>query len=89
MSNQKPHRKKKIPLRSCVICRQKMDKRNLTRIVYNMETGLSIDHSGKVNGRGAYLCQSLDCWQRARQSKMLDQALRVSLSETDKQKLAQ
>lgn len=50
--------KRHIPLRSCVACRSKMPKRQLLRVVAKSEGGVQADSSGKLNGRGAYLCQA-------------------------------
>ncbi len=86
MSDQPNNRRKHVPQRSCVACRQKFDKRDLTRLVYTVE-GLQIDPKGKQNGRGAYLCSSAGCWKRAHQSNILERALRVSLTQADKQRL--
>lgn len=86
MSDQPNNRRKHVPQRSCVACRQKFDKRDLTRLVYTAE-GLQIDPTGKQNGRGAYLCSSDGCWKRAHKSNILERALRVSLTQADKQRL--
>lgn len=71
------------PQRTCVACRQKKDKRELTRIVLT-ETGLQIDSSGKINGRGAYLCSDLTCWERAASTPVLAKALRAEISNNDR-----
>jgi len=88
MNNKQPLRKKHVPQRMCVACREKFEKRRLSRLVYT-SAGLQIDNTGKQPGRGAYLCDNPDCWQRAHKSKILDRALRLSLSEADKQCLQQ
>lgn len=77
---------KHMALRTCVVCRQKTDKRQLKRLVYTM-SGLVIDATGKATGRGAYLCQNPDCWKRAHKSAILDRALRMSLTSEDKRVL--
>ena len=71
------------PQRTCVACRQKKDKHELTRVVAT-ETGLQIDGSGKMNGRGAYLCSNTDCWERAASTPILAQALRAEISNNDR-----
>jgi predicted RNA-binding protein YlxR (DUF448 family) len=86
---QTQQKRKHIPTRTCVVCREKAEKRSLTRVTYTEETGLQIDTSGKARGRGAYLCQKPTCWQRAQNSNILDHALRVSLSAVDKQQTLQ
>ncbi len=86
MSDKQPLRRKHIPTRMCVACRNKFEKRHLTRIVY-VDGKLQIDATGKQNGRGAYLCTAPACWQRAAKSNLLDHALRVSLTNAEKQVL--
>lgn len=82
------HLPRRTPQRMCVACRQRFEKRTLTRIVYSSD-GLQIDRTGRLNGRGAYLCDNPDCWKRAHQSNLLDRALRASLSEAEKQQLVE
>ena len=71
------------PQRSCVVCRDKMDKRKLTRLVF-AEENLRIDESGKMNGRGAYLCSNTSCWEAAATRTVLDVALRRDLHDNDR-----
>ena len=84
MSKKQPAKHKHIPQRMCVVCRQRREKRSLTRLIYRSD-GLAIDSTGKADGRGVYLCDNSQCWDRAHKSKILDQALRVSLTAHDKQ----
>jgi hypothetical protein len=74
---------KQHPQRTCVTCREKKDKRLLIRLVLT-DTGLQIDASGKMNGRGAYLCDAPDCWERAASSQILAKALRAEVSNDDR-----
>ena len=83
----KQGRRKHVPQRTCVVCRSAMDKRQLTRLVYDPMEGLVIDLTGKRKGRGAYLCQNAACWQQAAASSVLEQSLRVQLSAEDKARL--
>ncbi len=76
-------RAKHQPQRTCVACREKQDKRSLTRIVLT-DTGLQIDVSGKVSGRGAYLCANPECWGRAASLSILAKALHIELSDDDR-----
>ncbi|WKY46558.1 YlxR family protein [Eubacteriaceae bacterium ES3] len=55
---------KKIPQRTCVICQQKFDKRDLMRIVADKSGRIFYDPTGKANGRGAYICQSPACQEQ-------------------------
>jgi predicted RNA-binding protein YlxR (DUF448 family) len=80
-------RRKHIPQRTCVICRETSAKRTLTRIVRTADAGVQVDPTGKRNGRGAYLCNQVTCWQRAVESNVLDKALRTTLTNEDKQRL--
>ncbi len=79
-------RRKHIPQRTCVICREKDAKRQLTRIVRG-PTGIAIDKSGKMAGRGAYLCDNPQCWSRAIRTDALAKALRTLLTDEDRQQL--
>jgi predicted RNA-binding protein YlxR (DUF448 family) len=89
MARRKQRRPKHIPQRTCVACRQKVDKRRLLRIVRTSDEGVVVDPSGKRNGRGAYLCDQSACWDRALDDKrLLDRALMVEISETDREAIA-
>ncbi len=83
-----PRSRKHIPVRTCVVCREKGDKRALTRLVRTPD-GVVIDLTGKQNGRGAYLCQQMTCWQTAARSDILNKALKMTLSEQDRNRLLQ
>ena len=72
---------KKIPQRTCVVCRTKKNKNELLRIVKNKENEIKIDDIGKVPGRGAYICYSMDCLEKAKKSKKLDKALEIKIEE--------
>lgn len=76
------------PQRSCVVCRAKQDKRALTRLVF-AEGKLQVDESGKMNGRGAYLCADENCWRQAAARPIISKALRRELSEDDRDYLRQ
>lgn len=79
---------KHVPIRTCVVCRDKANKRTLIRVV-RAEHGIQIDPSGKLNGRGAYLCDRATCWERAVTTDILGRALRTSLTAEDRQRLRQ
>ena len=72
---------KKIPMRMCVACRQMRPKRELIRIVRTPEGTVILDRSGRANGRGAYLCDSQDCFRRAVKTSALERALESRLDE--------
>lgn len=75
--------KKRKPQRSCIVCREAQDKRDLIRIVRTPEGKIRIDPTGKVNGRGAYLCHQPSCWQKGVQKKLLANALKTTPSAED------
>ena len=71
---------KKIPERMCTACRVKKPKQELLRIVRAEDGSLPIvDKTGKKNGRGAYICNTIDCLKRAQKTKALQRALEVTL----------
>jgi hypothetical protein len=81
---QQPRRQKQKPQRSCIVCRQKTDKQQLTRIVKTPEDGIVVDRTGKKNGRGAYLCNQLSCWDKIiSNTRLLDQALKTKVTTND------
>ncbi|MCB9453396.1 MAG: YlxR family protein [Anaerolineaceae bacterium] len=86
-AHQQQHRKR-IPIRTCVVCRTKEGKRALFRIV-RTEDGVQVDPTGKMNGRGAYLCGDPDCWERAAATDILSKALRTTLTADDRARLRQ
>ena len=80
---------KKIPQRQCMGCRERMDKKNLIRVVRTPEGNVQLDFSGKLNGRGAYICPKAECLKKAQRSKALDRSLDLSIPEDIYQRLAQ
>ncbi len=72
---------KKIPQRQCMGCRERMDKRQLIRVVRTPEGNVQLDFSGKLSGRGAYICPKADCLKKAQKSKALDRSLEVPIPE--------
>ena len=72
---------KKIPQRQCMGCRERMEKRELIRVVRTPEGNVQLDFSGKLNGRGAYICPKADCLKKAQKSKALDRSLEVTIPE--------
>jgi predicted RNA-binding protein YlxR (DUF448 family) len=81
-------RPRHIPQRTCVACRQTNAKRQLVRIVRTPDGGVTIDPTGKLSGRGAYLCESPDCWQAGLKRGALLRALKIdAIPEDDLQTL--
>ncbi len=72
---------KKIPQRQCMGCRERKPKRELIRVVRTPEGNVSLDFSGKMNGRGAYLCPNPECLKKAMRAKALDRSLEVTIPE--------
>ncbi len=70
---------KKLPLRMCTGCGEMKAKKEMIRVLKTPEEEIIIDSTGKKNGRGAYVCCSLDCLQRAVRSKGLERSLKVSI----------
>jgi predicted RNA-binding protein YlxR (DUF448 family) len=71
---------KHIPLRSCVACRDTKPKRELVRVVRVADDRVEVDRTGKQNGRGAYFCPALECWELGRKRKALNHALTMTVS---------
>ena len=63
---------KSLPQRSCIGCNTKKDKKDLIRIVKNKDGNIIIDKTGKANGRGAYICNNVECLEKAIKSKRLE-----------------
>jgi len=83
----KPGRRKHIPQRTCIVCRQVQNKRELVRVVRTPEGELVIDETGKRNGRGAYLCRQSACWEAALKGNQLSKALKMEIGEQEKEML--
>ncbi len=80
----KPARPKHVPQRTCFVCREKRDKRQLTRLVRTPEGAVLVDPTGKKNGRGAYLCDQIACWDKVLENgRLLNQALKTTVSADD------
>ena len=70
---------KKIPMRMCVACRQMQPKNKLLRIVRTESGGAVVDRTGRLNGRGAYLCPKQACFDRAIKTRALERALEIGI----------
>ena len=71
---------KKIPLRKCVACQEMFAKKELLRIVRTPDGEIGIDEGGKQNGRGAYICRKMECFEKAEKTKALARALDCDIS---------
>ena len=72
---------KKIPMRSCVVTREKLPKQELLRIVKTTDGNVVADISGKINGRGAYIKKDIEVLSKAMKSKILEKHLEVTISD--------
>ena len=72
---------KKIPMRSCVITKEKLPKQELIRVVRTPENEVVVDLTGKANGRGAYLKKDLEVFEKAQKSKVLNRVLEVEVKD--------
>ena len=73
---------KKIPMRSCVVTGEKLPKKELIRVVRTPEGNVIVDESGKANGRGAYLKKSIETFEKAEKSKILNKKLEVDVQDS-------
>ena len=73
---------RKIPMRSCVVTREKLPKSELLRIVRTTDGAVIADVSGKVNGRGAYIKRDIVVLEKAKKSKILERQLETTISDT-------
>ena len=72
---------KKIPLRTCIACREEMSKRDMLRIVKNAEGEIRLDFSGKLPGRGAYICDKEACIVKLRKYRLLNKNFSCDVPE--------
>ena len=72
---------KKIPQRQCMGCRERKAKKELIRVVRETDGTVSLDFSGKRNGRGAYICPDPDCLKKAQKAKSLERSLEVPIPD--------
>ena len=72
---------KKMPQRQCVGCRTMRDKKELIRVVHSAAGAVSLDFSGRLPGRGAYLCANEECLKKARKAKALERAFSAEIPD--------
>ncbi len=72
---------KKIPLRTCIACREEKPKKEMLRIVKNAEGEILLDFSGKLPGRGAYICGSIACFEKLKKYKLLHKTFSCDVPE--------
>lgn len=71
---------KNLPKRTCIGCNEVKLKKELIRVVKNKEGEISIDKTGKANGRGAYLCDDIKCLEKAIKTKRLERSFEIQIS---------
>lgn len=74
-------KEKKLPTRMCTGCMQMKAKSELIRIVRSPEGEIFLDTTGRKNGRGAYICNSVECFNKAIRKKAFERAFGVSISD--------
>lgn len=75
-------KKRKIPMRICVGCQERKEKKQLLRIVKTVTGSIEFDPTGKKPGRGAYVCPAVECLTIAQKKKRLEKSLQVTISDT-------
>ena len=74
-------KEKHIPMRMCSGCRERFEKNSLIRVVKSPEGDISIDKTGKKSGRGAYICKSVECFEKARKARKFERSFSCMISE--------
>ncbi len=72
---------KRQPQRTCMGCNEKKDKKDLIRIVKNKQNEINIDKIGKLEGRGAYICDSITCLEKAIKSKRIERVFEQKIPD--------
>ena len=72
---------KRQPVRTCIACREEFDKKDLLRIVRDKDGNISVDVTGKANGRGAYICKGEGCLKKLKKAKLLDRVFAMTVSQ--------
>lgn len=78
---------KKQPERTCMGCNEKKPKKEFVRIVKNKENKINIDKTGKMSGRGAYICENIECLEKLQKSKRLEKVFDMKISNEIYEKL--
>lgn len=72
---------KKIPQRKCIVCGNLYDKNDLLRVVKNKDLGVVIDETGKLNGRGAYICKNNECLKEFKKNNKLNRVFKQKIDD--------
>ena len=70
---------KKIPMRQCIGCGEMKSKKEMMRVLKTAEGIICLDVTGKKNGRGAYICPSLECLKKAGKNRGLERSLKTAV----------
>ena len=70
---------KKVPLRQCIGCQEMKSKKEMIRVIKTAEDEIMLDATGRKNGRGAYLCPSMECLKKAVKGKGLDRSFKLAI----------
>lgn len=73
---------KKVPVRKCIGCQEMKQKKEMLRILKTTEEEIVLDTTGKKNGRGAYLCFSKECFEKAVKNKGLERSLKMNIPQS-------
>ena len=73
---------KNIPQRTCIGCNKKNNKNDFIRIVRDNQNNISIDKTGKANGRGAYICDNIECLEKAIKNKRIEKSFKMNIDES-------
>ncbi len=79
---------KKVPMRQCMGCQERKPKKEMIRVVRTVEGTVTLDFSGKLGGRGAYVCPNPECLRKAMRSRSLDRRLEVTVPPEVYERLA-
>ena len=72
---------KKVPLRQCIVCRESKPKKELIRIVRTVDNNFVVDKTGRVNGRGSYICNSDECFKKLFKQKFLNKTFKLNIPQ--------
>lgn len=75
------------PQRTCMGCNEKKDKKDLIRIVKNKQNEINVDKIGKLQGRGAYICDDIKCLEKLQKSKRLERVFEIKIADEIYEKL--
>lgn len=78
---------KKIPMRKCTGCHELKPKKELVRVIKTNENKVSMDLTGKMNGRGAYVCHNIACLEKAIKTKAIERSLQIQIDDEIYQQL--